>query len=44
MATVFLSHASRDDDLARQLEAWLKEHGFDDLFVDHSHIRAVTLR
>ena len=39
MATIFLSHASRDDDLARQLEAWLKAEGFDDLFVDHSDIR-----
>ena len=39
MATVFLSHASSDDDLARQLEAWLTAEGFDDLFVDHSDIR-----
>ena len=39
MATVFLSHSSRDDDLASQLEAWLTSVGFDDLFVDHSGIR-----
>ena len=39
MATVFLSHASRDDDLAKQLEAWLTAEGFEDLFVDHSDIR-----
>ena len=39
MATVFLSHASKDDELARELEAWLRCHGFDDLFIDHSDIR-----
>jgi TIR domain len=39
MATVFLSHASRDDGLAGQLEAWLAGEGFDDLFVDHADIR-----
>ena len=39
MATVFLSHASRNDDLASQLEVWLTSQGFDDLFVDHSDIR-----
>ena len=39
MATVFLSHASSDDALARQLEAWLTAEGFDDLFADHSDIR-----
>jgi hypothetical protein len=39
MAAVFLSHASRDDGLASQLETWLRSEGFDDLFVDHSDIR-----
>jgi formylglycine-generating enzyme required for sulfatase activity len=39
MATIFLSHASRDDHLARQLEGWLAAEGFEDLFVDHSDIR-----
>ena len=39
MATIFLSHASRDDDLARQVEDWLAVNGFDDLFADHSDIR-----
>ena len=39
MATIFLSHSSSDDALARQLEKWLKREGFDDLFVDHSDIR-----
>ncbi len=38
MATIFLSHASRDDALASQLEAWLRTNGFTDLFVDHSSI------
>ena len=38
MATIFLSHASRDDALASQLEAWLRANGFTDLFIDHSSI------
>ena len=39
MATVFISHSSKDDVLASQLEAWMKQHGFSDLFIDHSNIR-----
>jgi hypothetical protein len=39
VATVFLSHASKDDELAQELETWLRRQGFDDLFVDHSDIR-----
>lgn len=39
MATIFISHASRDDELATQLEQWLKSGGFSDLFIDHSSIR-----
>ncbi|MEM9740646.1 MAG: toll/interleukin-1 receptor domain-containing protein, partial [Pseudomonadota bacterium] len=38
MATIFISHSSRDDALASQLEAWLVASGFTDLFIDHSHI------
>lgn len=38
MATIFLSHSSRDDALASQIETWLVENGFVDLFVDHSDI------
>lgn len=38
MATIFISHSSRDDALAGQLEAWLIANGFTDLFIDHSHI------
>lgn len=38
MATIFISHASRDDELASQLEAWLRRSGFSDLFIDHASI------
>ncbi|MEM6625104.1 MAG: SUMF1/EgtB/PvdO family nonheme iron enzyme [Pseudomonadota bacterium] len=38
MATIFISHSSRDDDLASRLEAWLRAEGFTDLFIDHSSI------
>jgi len=38
MATIFISHSSRDDGLARQLETWLTANGFADLFIDHAHI------
>ena len=40
MAVLFISHASRDDAMARPLEAWLRAKGFTDLFIDHSHIDA----
>ena len=39
MPTLFLSHASLDDGLARDLQGWLVSQGFDDLFVDHEWIR-----
>ena len=38
MALVFVSHSSRDDGLAGDLETWLKASGFTDLFVDHTSI------
>ena len=40
MATIFLSHSSRDDALASALVQWLTQKGFDDIFVDHSSIRS----
>jgi hypothetical protein len=40
MATIFLSHSSRNDALASRLETWLRANGFDDLFVDHDSIRS----
>jgi formylglycine-generating enzyme required for sulfatase activity len=40
MAVLFVSHASRDDAMARPLEAWLRGKGFTDLFIDHSDIDA----
>jgi len=38
MATIFVSHSSRDDAIASQLETWLVAEGFTDLFIDHSTI------
>jgi hypothetical protein len=40
LPTIFLSHSSRNDALAADLQAWLKREGFDDLFVDHASIRS----
>lgn len=40
MATIFVSHSSRDDALASTVEAWLKRQGFDDIFADHDSIRS----
>ena len=38
MAVAFLSHSSRDDDLVKQLHAWLGSQGFTDIFIDdHIH-------
>jgi formylglycine-generating enzyme required for sulfatase activity len=38
MAVVFVSHSSKDDATAVALEAWLRDHGITDLFVDHEDI------
>lgn len=38
MATVFVSHASKDDALAEDLVDWLHERGVRDTFVDHVDI------
>jgi len=38
VATVFVSHSSRDDALATDLEGWLRASGITDIFVDHSAI------
>ena len=38
MATVFLSHATKDDALTGDLLRWLHENGFRDTFVDHLDI------
>ncbi|MEQ9258631.1 MAG: SUMF1/EgtB/PvdO family nonheme iron enzyme [Roseovarius sp.] len=38
MATVFVSHASRDDALAEDIVAWLHANGFRETFVDHLDI------
>lgn len=40
MATIFLSHSSRNHALAAAVESWLKANGFDDLFVDYASIRS----
>lgn len=38
MATLFVSHSSKDDSGANVLEAWLRANGFVDIFVDHHSI------
>ena len=38
MATIFISHSSRDAALSSVLVAWLKSAGFDDLFIDQDNI------
>ena len=40
MPVLFVSHSSRDDAMVRSLEAWLREKGFTDLFVDYASIEA----
>ena len=40
MTAIFFSHASDDDALATEIEAWLKNKGFEDIFLDHSSIRS----
>jgi formylglycine-generating enzyme required for sulfatase activity len=38
MAVLFVSHSSKDDAAVVGLETWLRDHGFTDLFIDHSKI------
>jgi hypothetical protein len=38
MAVLFISHSSKDDAVARALEAWLRAEGFTDIFIDHTSI------
>jgi hypothetical protein len=38
MAVLFVSHSSKDDAVAGDLEAWLARQGFTDLFIDHRNI------
>ncbi len=38
MATLFVSHASKDDAIVAVFETWLRDNGFVDIFVDHSAI------
>lgn len=40
MASIFVSHASKDDLLAGDLAAWLRANAFTDLFVDDQSIKA----
>lgn len=39
MATIFISHSSRNDALATMLAGWLTRNGFNDHFIDHDSIR-----
>lgn len=34
MSYIFISHSSKDKDAAKQLHGWLKENGFDQVFLD----------
>jgi hypothetical protein len=38
MPVLFISHSSKDDAVARTLEAWLRANGFTDIFIDHTSI------
>ena len=38
MAVLFVSHSGKDDSHASSLEAWLRNNGFTDIFVDHGSI------
>jgi hypothetical protein len=38
MPVLFVSHSSKDDAVARALEAWLHAKGFTDIFIDHTSI------
>jgi hypothetical protein len=34
VARIFISHSSRDDESANRIIAWLKSHGFEEIFLD----------
>jgi hypothetical protein len=38
MPVLFISHSSKDDAVARALEAWMRADGFTDIFIDHTSI------
>jgi hypothetical protein len=38
MASLFISHSSKDDVSVTALEEWLKINGFTDIFIDHNSI------
>ncbi len=38
LASIFVSHSSKDDYLADQFGTWLNSEGFSDFFIDHSSI------
>ena len=40
MASIFISHSSKDNALAKSLESWLSDHGFWDVFIDYNDIHA----
>ena len=42
MAVLFVSHSSKDDAAATALEAWLRDNGFTDIFVDHHSLAGGT--
>src|SRR5262249_44019783 len=43
MAAIFISHSSRDGDLAAQFKSWLTDQGYENVFLDfdkHTGLRA----
>ena len=42
MAVLFVSHSSKDDAAATVLEAWFRDNGFTDIFVDHHNLAGGT--
>ena len=38
MAVLFISHSSKDDQLASEIGGWLKSNGFNDIFIDQESI------
>ncbi|MEO0810388.1 MAG: TIR domain-containing protein [Pseudomonadota bacterium] len=38
MAVLFISHSSKDNQLASEIGGWLKANGFNDIFIDQESI------
>jgi hypothetical protein len=42
VARIFISHSSRDNDWAIRVRDWLKENGWDDIFLDLDPERGIA--